>query len=266
MHTPNTVGVDLYYEERGDGEPLLLLAGAGQSSVTVVDSGLADLFARYFRVVLMDVTGMGRSARVTQVNPAQWTQDVISVLDAAGLERAHLGGSSLGARVAARVAADYPGRVNTLLIDMPITSVDSEQEQALNAFFSGYRTNPLRQTAPRWHGDTWQEAMDFFVTTRQTADFREYYSPASYLASITAPTLICRGDTDHPVHPLAQALEWHRAAQRSWLWIEPGASDMALMKACPERVVDQFVRFITAVGAAATGDEDAGRVRASGRT
>jgi pimeloyl-ACP methyl ester carboxylesterase len=266
MHTPNTVGVDLYYEERGDGEPLLLLAGAGQSSVTVVDSGLADLFARYFRVVLMDVTGMGRSARVTQVNPAQWTQDVISVLDAAGLERAHLGGSSLGARVAARVAADYPGRVNTLLIDMPITSVDSEQEQALNAFFSGYRTNPLRQTAPRWHGDTWQEAMDFFVTTRQTADFREYYSPASYLASITAPTLICRGDTDHPVHPLAQALEWHRAAQRSWLWIEPGASDMALMKACPERVVDQFVRFISAVGAAATGDEDAGRVRASGRT
>jgi pimeloyl-ACP methyl ester carboxylesterase len=263
MHTRNTEGADLYYEERGHGEPLLLLAGAGQSSVTVVDSGLADLFAQHFRVVLMDVTGMGRSARVTQMHPAQWGQDVISVMDAAGLERAHLGGSSLGARVAARVAADHPGRVETLLVDMPITSVDSEQEQALHAFFSGYQTNPLRQTAPRWHGDTWQEAMDFFVTTRQTAAFREHYSPASYLASITAPTLICRGDTDHPVHPLGQALDWHRAARRSWLWIEPGASDMALMKACPERVVDQFVRFTAAVGDAAT--RDGGQAWASGR-
>jgi pimeloyl-ACP methyl ester carboxylesterase len=213
-----------------------------------IDNGLAEMFARSFRVILMDFTGLGKSDRVQDMKPSQWAEDVTSVLDALGLPRVHLGGSSLGARVAARVAADSPGRVSTLLVDMPITSVDEEQEQQLNAFFSGYATNSLAPQAQRWHGEQWREAMDFFVAVRQQAQFRDYYSPASYLADITAPTLICRGDSDHPVHPLSMATDWHRGAKVSWLWIEPGASNMALMQACPERVASTFTRFAAEMG------------------
>lgn len=246
MFTPNTEGVDLYVDERGSGEPLLLLAGAGQSHVVFLDNGLADLLARHFRVILMDVTGMGRSGRVTEAKPQQWAQDVLSVLDALDLPRAHLCASSLGARVAARVAADHPERVDTLVVDLPITSVDAEQEGALDAFFSGYRTNPLSRTAPRWHGQTWHAAMDFFVALRRTAAFREYYSPASYLSAIAAPTLLCRGDVDNPAHPLSQATDWHRDARDSWLWIEPGASDLALTNACPAKFAHEVAHFVAA--------------------
>jgi pimeloyl-ACP methyl ester carboxylesterase len=248
MYTTSTAGIDLFYDEMGAGAPLMLLPGASQSHVLFIDNGLAEMFARSFRVILMDFTGLGRSGRVQDMKPSQWAEDVISVLDALGLPRVHLGGSSLGARVAARVAVDSPGRVSTLLIDMPITSVSSEQEQQLNAFFSGYATNSLAPQAQRWHGDQWREAMDFFVAVRQQAQFRDYYSPASYLADIAAPTLICRGDGDHPVHPLSMATDWHRDAKASWLWIEPGASNMALMQACPDRVASNFARFAAEMG------------------
>ena len=249
MFTASTEGVDLFYEEMGAGEPLVLLPGASQSHILFIDNGLAEMLAQSFRVILMDFTGMGNSGRVQDMKPSQWAEDVVSVLDALGLRRVHLGGSSLGARVAARVAADFPARVSTLLIDMPITSVDEEQEQQLNAFFSSYATNPLAPQAQRWHGEQWREAMDFFVAVRQKAEFRSYYSPAAYLADILAPTLICRGDSDHPVHPLSMATDWHHAARVSWLWIEPGASNMALMQACPDRVASTFARFAAEMGA-----------------
>jgi pimeloyl-ACP methyl ester carboxylesterase len=248
MYTTGSEGVDLFYTEMGAGEPLLLLPGASQSHVLFIDNRLAEMFAQSFRVILMDFTGLGKSGRVQDMKPSQWAEDVISVLDALGLPRVHLGGSSLGARVAARVAADSPGRVNTLLIDMPITSVDEEQEQQLNAFFSGYATNSLAPQAQRMHGEQWREAMDFFVAVRQQPQFQAYYSPASYVADIAAPTLICRGDGDHPVHPLSMATDWHQAAKASWLWIEPGASNMALMQACPDRVASTFARFATEMG------------------
>ena len=251
MYTTNSDGLELYYDVIGAGEPLVLLPGASLSHVLFVETGLAELFAEEFTVILMDFTGLGASGRVTQVKPSQWAQDVISVLDAAGVDRAHLAGSSLGARVAARVAADWPDRVDKLLVDMPITGINEQQEVQLDALFSNYATNHLAAGAERQHGPRWHEAMDLFVATRQDQIFREYYSVLGYLDRVDAPTLICRSDEDHQVHPLAMALEWHVASAHSALWIEPGASNPALVQACPHRVVRQFLDFVGG-GAGAT--------------
>jgi pimeloyl-ACP methyl ester carboxylesterase len=173
----------------------------------------------------------------------------MSVLDHLEFERVHIGGSSLGARVAARVAADFPERISTLLVDMPITGIDEEQERTLNSFFSGYATNHLMEQARRQHAPAWREAMDFFVELRQTAAFRDHYSALPFVPRIVAPTLICRGDNDSPVHPVSQATDWHSASQTSWLWIEPGASNMALMQACPDRVASNFAHFVATMSA-----------------
>ena len=249
MQTTSSEGVQLFYDTLGDGHPLVLLPGASQSHVLFLDSGLAGLFAQHFTVILMDFTGMGGSGRVEEVKPDQWARDVVSVLDAAGVDRAHLAGSSLGARVAARVAADWPDRVGSLLVDMPITGITPEQEAQLDMMFSGYATNHMAAAAQRQHAPLWHEAMDFFVTTRQDPGFREHYSVLGYLDRVAAPTLVCRSDEDHPVHPLAMALEWHRASAHSSVWIEPGASNPALVQACPDRVVSQFVRFVARTAA-----------------
>ena len=95
MRTTNSEVVDLFYHLLGAGDPLVLLPGASQSHVLFLECGLAELFARHFTVVLMDFTGLGGSGRVPQVKPSQWAQDVISVLDAVGVDRAHLVGGHL---------------------------------------------------------------------------------------------------------------------------------------------------------------------------
>lgn len=249
MRTTSTAGVDLHFEILGSGEPLVLLPGAAQSSAALVENGLAALFAEHFQVVLMDFTGLGRSDRVERCDNDQWAKDVLSVMDAAGLHRAHLAGSSLGGRIAARVAANAPERVLTLLVDMPITSVSDDQDAVIHDLFREFRTNMFADLAPRWHGPTWEEAMDFFIRARQAPGFRDYFSPGSFLSAIAAPTLLTRGDGMNPVHPVSQALDWHAAAQRSWLWLEPGAAGDSLMQACPDRVVETFVRFVGSMSA-----------------
>ncbi len=240
----STRGKRLFYRTAGSGEPVILLPGSSQSHVAFTDSGLAEALAGHFEVCLMDVTGLGDSERVTSAEPQDWASDVLSVMDAAGWPSAHVLGSSLGGRIAARVAADHPGRVRTLLIDMPITGVSDAEEERISAMFADYRNSPLAEGWKRWHGERWEEAMDFFVAFRARRDFREYFSPRFHLDRIAAPTLICRSDEENAAHPLAQALEWHARAQDSQLWIEPGAGNAALTMVCADEVARRFARFV----------------------
>lgn len=244
MEAINSRGERLFYRVAGRGEPLILLPGSSQSHVAFEDSGLAEALAEHFQVCLMDLTGMGDSERVTTVEPAQWTSDVIAVMDAAGWSSAHVLGSSLGGRIAARVAADFPDRVRTLLIDMPITGVSDEEEKRISAMFADYVNSPLAEGWKRWHGERWQEAMDFFVVLRARPDFREYFSPRHYIDRIGAPTLICRSDEENAAHPLAQALQWHALATDSSLWIEPGAGNAALTMVRAGEVARRYAEFV----------------------
>ena len=247
METTNSQGQRLFYETLGHGEPLILLPGSSQSHLAFVDSGLAEALAERFEVCLMDFTGLGRSERVSSMKTSQWCEDVISVMDAASYPRAHIGGTSLGARVGARVAAEYPRRLKTLLIDLPITAVSDAEEAFISSMFVNYAESPLAKGWQRWHGESWHEAMDFFVVARAQSGFRGYYSPRSYIADIEAPTLICRSDEENTGHPLAMAFEWHRLARDSRLWIEPHAPSPALTMVSAGEVARQFSQFVANV-------------------
>jgi pimeloyl-ACP methyl ester carboxylesterase len=104
-------GVTLRYRELGSGDPVVLIHGYTQSleSLTL----LADSLAPSHRVVAFDVRGFGQSSKFAE--PArfgsQMVDDVVRLLDHLGIERAHLVGHSMGALIAAHVAARYPDRV-----------------------------------------------------------------------------------------------------------------------------------------------------------
>ena len=93
----------LHLDRSGSGEPLLLLHGFG-SSRRDFDSVAAGL-ARRFEVLVMDLPGCGGSPQL-DVRPtvAAITDAVERTLDAEGLERVHVLGNSLGARVALELA------------------------------------------------------------------------------------------------------------------------------------------------------------------
>jgi 3-oxoadipate enol-lactonase len=107
--------VNIRWEERGQGAPLLLIQGLGYGrwSWEPVVPGLAE---RY-RVLWFDNRGIGDSD--TPEGPysaALMAGDALQVLDEAGVERAHVLGASLGGMIAQEVAARAAERVDKLVL------------------------------------------------------------------------------------------------------------------------------------------------------
>ena len=103
------------WERQGDGAPLLLIHGLGYArwGWEPVLPGLAERFG----VLLFDNRGIGESdAPPGPYTVAELAADAVHVLDEAGVERAHVVGTSLGGMVAQEVALSYPNRVDLLVL------------------------------------------------------------------------------------------------------------------------------------------------------
>jgi pimeloyl-ACP methyl ester carboxylesterase len=103
------------WEVQGDGAPVLLVHGLGYTREGW--GPLRKLLARRFRVLSYDNRGIGES----EIPPgpytvAELTDDAVDVLDAAGVEHAHVLGASLGGMVAQLLAAEHPERVERLVL------------------------------------------------------------------------------------------------------------------------------------------------------
>ena len=103
---------DLWYDVTGAGPPVVLLHEG------VVDSRIWEpvvpLLASRHRVIRYDQRGFGRSPMPD--GPYSLVDDLISVLDAAGIEQAALVGASRGGAVALTAALERPERVSQLVL------------------------------------------------------------------------------------------------------------------------------------------------------
>jgi len=79
--------------------------------------GEVEVFARHHRVVRIDVRGFGESDKPAgPYSTQQFASDLCRVLDAAGVERPHVLGISMGGVIAQRFALDFPGRIRSLIL------------------------------------------------------------------------------------------------------------------------------------------------------
>jgi pimeloyl-ACP methyl ester carboxylesterase len=116
-------GVELRVEVIGAGPPLLLIMGLGASLETWVAQ--REAFAARFRVILFDNRGAGES----ESPPPPWSvpdmaADAIGVLDALGVERAHVLGVSMGGMIAQEMAIRSPERIDRLIVAMSFSRPD----------------------------------------------------------------------------------------------------------------------------------------------
>ncbi|MFI6414935.1 alpha/beta fold hydrolase [Streptomyces sp. NPDC050585] len=121
MHREHLVtaapGVTLWAEERGaaDAPPLLLIMGAQASGIAWPDALVNALAARH-RVIRYDHRDTGRSTWSYDTEPYAVTdlaRDAVAVLDALGVDRAHVVGMSLGGMLAQLLIADRPERLHS---------------------------------------------------------------------------------------------------------------------------------------------------------
>lgn len=151
MPTATVNGHELHYLQRGEGDPLLLVMGMSGTHLGWGDPFLDEL-AKDFAVTAYDHRGVGRSSRVdVPFTLAELADDAAGLLDALGIESAHVVGVSMGGMVAQQLALRHPDRVRTLVIGCSyaggegsaLTPPENGQRLA-EAWLSGDRERALR--------------------------------------------------------------------------------------------------------------------------
>ncbi|MFT4044398.1 MAG: alpha/beta hydrolase [Gordonia sp. (in: high G+C Gram-positive bacteria)] len=181
----------------------MLISGTGCDD-TFWEPALASLSG--FRVITLHNRGVGNSSDI----PDGWTTrdcagDVISVLDAAGVESAGVYGHSLGGRIAQWVAADHPDRVRRLVLGA--TTVGDvggvpRSAAAVEAFASGSISALLGLAFSAGYRASHPDAARVLVNHLRPRDRRRQFAMSSAhdgraaLAAIVAPTLIVHGRDD----------------------------------------------------------------------
>ena len=110
-------GTRIHYEVTGrpGATPILMIQGLGASKNAWNLQRIA--MATRFRSISLDNRGAGRSDKPTQpFTLEQMADDAIAVLDAAGVETAHVVGASMGGVISQIIAVKYPHRVRSLTL------------------------------------------------------------------------------------------------------------------------------------------------------
>ena len=108
-------GVRIWYQETGEGDPVLQIHGAGFGHFNFATA--TPILSKSYRCIDFDMRGYGLSERPFQRYSMEvWADDVAGLMDHLGLRSAHIHGTSMGGMVAQQFAAKYPERTQRLII------------------------------------------------------------------------------------------------------------------------------------------------------
>ena len=214
-------GFRMFCEERGDGEPLLLLHG-GTGVGADWDMVFTGGDPAGFRVIVPDLRGHGRSTNPSRAFTfRQAAQDVYALLDRLGLQRVKAIGLSMGTKTLLHMATQQPDRLDAMVL-VSATPYFPAQARAAMAQLSVDSFSDADWAAQRRrhvHGD--EQIRMLFEQMRALKDSHDdmAFTPP-LLATITARTLIVHGDRD-PLYPVELAMDLYRSIPASALWIVP---------------------------------------------
>jgi pimeloyl-ACP methyl ester carboxylesterase len=108
-------GIQIYFEEHGQGEPLLLIQGLGYPS------GMWFLqipaLSRHFRTIVFDNRGVGKTDKPDEpYSVPLMASDAAGLLAALGIQKTHVVSVSLGGYIAQELALNHPDRVDRLVL------------------------------------------------------------------------------------------------------------------------------------------------------
>jgi pimeloyl-ACP methyl ester carboxylesterase len=130
----------LHYAEAGEGPPLLLLHATPRSHRAF--RHMLPLLAPHFRAVAIDTPGYGASHGLPEVFDMGWLADSLAqLLDALGLERAHVFGLHTGNKIGAAFAQRWPDRIDRFVFAGQTHSIildGPEREREIRAFCDRY--------------------------------------------------------------------------------------------------------------------------------
>jgi 3-oxoadipate enol-lactonase len=264
MPFARSASVKLHWESAGRGPAVLLVAGQGMT----VEGWWATMpvLTRSFRVIAFDHRDTGRSSRVAwPYTVGQLADDAVAVLDAAGEQRAHVYGISLGSLVAQEVALRHPERVEALVLGASSAGGWAAYKPSASSSAQTFlfRAGAMGPEEAEWAAVpyTYAERTRRFHPERIVADMEHrlrslpeqlgYLHQAAAVAShdaydrlnnVAAPTLVVHGEEDifiPPVNALVLAERIPGAQLRLW----PHAGHMYIIdEPRADREIARFLR------------------------
>ena len=253
MSTIQTNHIKLYYEEHGDGQPLVFIHGLG-SSTRDWEFQVPE-FSRSYRVITFDLRGHGQSDKPAgPYTLPMLAEDLAGLLQALRIPAAHLVGISLGGGIAFQFALDYPAMVKTLTIVNSGPSLGGTPEQARAEI--DRRVGIVQQVGMRAMGEALSPNLfpkpehaalrATFVARWAENDPRAYieatrsmlgWNVGDQLGAIGCPTLILAADQDYsPV-----------AAKEAYIKLIPDARLVVIPDAHHATPIEQPEKFNTAL-------------------
>ena len=217
MPTVQANGTDIYYEIVGEGEPLVLIPYLAADQACYAFQ-IAD-YSKYFSCYTVDLRGAGLSGKPEGTYTTELlADDVAAFMQAAGLDRAHVFGLSLGGAVGMWLAAKHPARVKSLTLtsawdrsdpflravveswQVMAEGLDSVTDMVITGIFPWCFTPELYAARPEYI-----DSLADFVRSRPMPPVDAFlrqseavlgHDARAALGSIQAPTLVTFGEHD----------------------------------------------------------------------
>jgi len=235
MPTVKVNDINMYYELYGHGEPIVLIPGL--ASDLSDNAFITRRLSQKFRVLALDNRGAGRSDKPdAPYTIEQMADDAAALMDAAGVERAHVIGISMGGRIAMALALRHPDRVSSLVL------VSTFARQAAGSVDRVRRLNTINRI-PVIRSLLSRYPQPPYAFERQLTASRGYDCSAR-LAEIRVPALVLHG-RDDKIAPLALAEELHAGIPGSQMVAFPGGHSFFWRSA--DRFCNAVIDFLSAV-------------------
>jgi len=224
-------GMSMYYEECGEGPPVVLMHGGMGSSLRMRPA--AEILSSRYRVITPDSRAHGRSNNPSgELSYAVMADDIAALIELLDLDRPFVGGWSDGGQVALEIGMRYPDLSRGLIVAgayyaLPGQLVDTIWgmgfegqgvlntevfEGSLDVYGGGDYLKALHPQGPGYHQTLAMQVTHLWLNDH---DYQ-----LDDLAKITAPTLVLLGDRDEPI-PVEQAFHMYNHISAAELAVVP---------------------------------------------